>query len=306
MRTGTVNLSYHPPMPHTIRTVAVLGAGTMGAGIAQTAALAGLTTRLFDVDPDALARGLDRAFSQLDEGVRRGKIAADRRDRCRELLTAAAGLPAAAAGADLVIEAVPEIMELKKRTFAEVGRVCPPEAILASNTSSLSITDIASAVPHPERVLGLHFFNPPHIMKLVEIVRGARTSVATLEAARGFVDALGKEPINVRDTPGFATSRLGLALGLEAMRMLEEGVASAEDIDRAMELGYGHPMGPLKVSDLVGLDVRLSIAEILHAGLDGGRFAPPAILREKVRAGKLGRKTGEGFHRWDQDGRKRG
>ena len=282
-----------------ITSVAVLGAGTMGAGIAQAAALAGLATTLHDADAGALQRGIDRACAQMDDGVRRGKLSSDQRDAARQVLAASSDMDAAVKEASLVIEAVPESLDLKRRLFADLDRLCKPEAILATNTSSLSITAIAEATRSPERVVGLHFFNPPHIMKLVEIVRGARTSPNTVEAARSVVAAMGKEAIVVKDSPGFASSRLGIALGLEAMRMVEQDVASAADIDRAMELGYGHPMGPLKVSDLVGLDVRLSIAEILHRGLGGERFAPPGNLRRLVREGKLGKKTGEGFHRWD-------
>ncbi|HZI92783.1 MAG TPA: 3-hydroxyacyl-CoA dehydrogenase family protein [Patescibacteria group bacterium] len=292
-------------MSPTIRKVTVLGAGTMGAGIAQAAALAGFSSVMFDLDPAALQRGHDRAVSQIDDGVRRGKIAADQADRARGNLTSSSDLATAVSGTDLAIEAIPEIMDLKKKVFAELSRVCGASTILASNTSSLSITTIAEAASSPSRVIGLHFFNPPHIMKLVEIVRGELTDDAVLEASRKFVSALGKEAIVVKDSPGFATSRLGLALGLEAMRMLEQGVASAPDIDRAMELGYGHPMGPLKVSDLVGLDVRLSIAEILHRELGADQFRPPDILRRLVGEGRLGKKTGQGFHRWDDTAKKK-
>jgi 3-hydroxybutyryl-CoA dehydrogenase len=292
-------------MSPTIRKVTVLGAGTMGAGIAQAAALAGFSSVMFDLDPAALQRGHDRAVSQIDDGVRRGKIAADQADRARGNLTSSSDLATAVSGTDLAIEAIPEIMDLKKKVFAELSRVCGASTILASNTSSLSITTIAEAASSPSRVIGLHFFNPPHIMKLVEIVRGELTDDAVLEASRKFVSALGKEAIVVKDSPGFATSRLGLALGLEAMRMLEQGVASAPDIDRAMELGYGHPMGPLKVSDLVGLDVRLSIAEILHRELGADQFRPPGILRRLVGEGRLGKKTGQGFHRWDDTAKKK-
>ncbi len=288
-----------------IRSVTVIGAGTMGAGIAQTVALAGIPVWLHDVDGSALDRGLRRTHAQIDEGVARGKVAPERADRARAALQAAPDLPAAAGRSDLVIEAVPELMEVKKRTFAHLGGICGESAILATNTSSLSVTEIASAAAFPARVLGLHFFNPPHIMKLVEIVRAGQTGDAALDRARSFVDTLGKEAIIVRDSPGFATSRLGLALGLEAMRMLEQGVASAADIDRAMELGYGHPMGPLAVSDLVGLDVRLGIAEILHRELGSDQFRPPEILRALVGKGRLGKKSGEGFYRWDESGRKR-
>jgi len=283
-----------------IRTVAVLGAGTMGAGIAQIAGLSGFKALLYDVDAAALQRGLNRALEQIDDGVRRKKITGAQRDAAHESLSGSNDFDAAARQADLVIEAVPERLELKRETFARLGRACRSGTILATNTSSLPVALIASAAPDPSRVVGLHFFNPPHIMKLVEIVNADRTDPAVLETARRFVAAIGKEAIVVRDSPGFATSRLGLALGLEAMRMLEEDVAGAADIDRAMELGYGHPMGPLRVSDLVGLDVRLSIAEILHRELADERFRPPEILRRLVREGKLGRKSGEGFHRWDR------
>ena len=274
----------------------------MGAGIAQVCALAGLRTTLCDVDPQALSRGLERIQQQIEDGVRRGKVTEAARDAARTVLTPQADLEAAARPADLVVEAAPERMELKQEIFARLGAVCRPEAILATNTSSLSIARIASAAPGPERVIGLHFFNPPHIMKLLEVVVAEHTSEATLAAARRLAERLGKTAIVVKDSPGFATSRLGLVLGLEAMRMLEQGVASAEDIDRAMELGYGHPMGPLRVSDLVGLDVRLSIAEILHTEI-GETFRPPAILRRLVQEGKLGRKSGQGFHRWDEPSR---
>ena len=286
-------------MSKPIQTVAVLGAGTMGAGIAQVAAMAGLTTRLYDVDPAALQRGIDRALAQVAEGVRRGKLPAEVGERTKLSLRGASNLKEAVVDADLVIEAAPERMEMKKEIFASLSVLCRESAILASNTSSLSLTEMAAAATHPGRVVGLHFFNPPHIMKLVEIVSAQQTTAATLQLARDFVAVVGREPITVRDSPGFATSRLGLALGLEAMRMVEQGVASAEDIDRAMELGYGHPMGPLRVSDLVGLDVRLAISEILHRELGGEQFRAPVILRRLVRAGKLGKKSGEGFYRWD-------
>jgi 3-hydroxybutyryl-CoA dehydrogenase len=254
---------------------------------------------LHDADPQALARGHERALMQIEDGVRRGKVTPEQRDAARQELSAGSDLRAAAREADLVIEAVPEILDLKKRIFASLGDVASAAALLATNTSSLSITSIAAAASHPERVIGLHFFNPPHIMKLVEIVKAQQTSAETLETARAFVARIGKEAVVVRDSPGFASSRLGIALGLEAMRMVEQEVATAADIDRAMELGYGHPMGPLRVSDLVGLDVRLNIAEVLHRELGGEHFRPPEILRRKVAEGKLGKKTGEGFHRWE-------
>ncbi len=291
-------------MSRRISSVGVIGSGTMGAGIAQVAALAGMTVRLYDADADALGKGIERAFSTIEEGVRRGKVTPGQRDRARAGLTGASDLGAAVAEADLVIEAIPEVMELKQEIFARLEPVCRESANLATNTSSLSIAGIASRLSRPGRIVGLHFFNPPHIMKLVQVVRAASTDESVLQASLGFVSALGKEAIVVRDSPGFATSRLGLALGLEAMRMVEQEVASAQDIDRAMELGYGHPMGPLKVSDLVGLDVRLGIAQILHRALGSEQFRPPEILNRLVSSGKLGKKTGEGFHKWDPPGAK--
>ncbi|HYR30583.1 MAG TPA: 3-hydroxyacyl-CoA dehydrogenase family protein, partial [Gemmatimonadales bacterium] len=199
---------------------------------------------------------------------------------------------------EVVIEAVHEHLGVKQQLFGEMERAAPPDALLATNTSSLSGGDIAAAVQDPGRVVGIHFFNPVHAMKLVEVVTHPRASPAAVERAVAFARALDKEPIVVQDSPGFASSRLGLALGLEAMRMLERGVASAEDIDKAMELGYNHPMGPLKLTDLVGLDVRLAIAEYLHQRLQEPQFEPPQILRDKVAKGELGKKTGKGFYSW--------
>jgi 3-hydroxybutyryl-CoA dehydrogenase len=192
-------------------------------------------------------------------------------------------------------------MDLKRAALGEVERVAARDFVFATNTSSLSITEIARAAGRPERVVGMHFFNPVHIMRLVEIVVGAQTSDETVEAARAVGRRMKKEPITVRDVPGFASSRLGVALGLEAMRMLEEEVASAKDIDTAMQLGYNHPMGPLRLTDLVGLDVRLSIAEYLHRTLGSETFRPPEILRRMVADGRLGKKSGEGFYNWNDE-----
>ena len=271
----------------------------MGAGIAQAIAVAGVPVRLQDISVEALDKGLERSFSRIDKGVEKGKVTPEQRDRAREIMTIESARTRAVAGADLVIEAIPEILDLKRETLAEIAPHCSPHTILASNTSSLSIGAIAEAAPDPARVIGLHFFNPPHIMKLVEIVTSDKTSEEVLQASRGFVETLGKVAIVVKDSPGFATSRLGLVIGLEAMRMFEQGVASAGDIDKAMKLGYGHPMGPLELSDLVGLDVRLKIAEILHRKLKAEHFRPPEILKRLVKEGKLGKKTGKGFHSWD-------
>ncbi len=279
------------------KKVAVLGAGTMGHGIAQVAAQSGFVTVLFDVDAGALARGVEKIKENLAGGVAKGKVTEEEKWAALGRVKPSTDLVAAADGALLVVEAIPERMELKASVFETLGQAAPPDAILATNTSSLSVTEIAAKAAGPHRVVGMHFFNPPHVVKLLEIVRAEQTSEETVRRARELGEAMGREMIVVADSPGFATSRLGLVIGLEAMRMLEAGVASAADIDRAMELGYRHPMGPLRLTDLVGLDVRLSIAEYLHREI-GEQFRPPAILRKLVRAGHLGKKTGRGFYEW--------
>jgi 3-hydroxybutyryl-CoA dehydrogenase len=284
-----------------IRTVAVLGAGTMGHGIAHVAALAGCAATLYDVDPEAAARAVGKVRANLDKGVELGKLDAAARDAAAARLRAAVGLQDACADADCVVEAVPESLELKSRLFAAVDKIAPA-ALLATNTSSLSVLAIAKAVADPTRVVGMHFFNPVHLMKLCEVVRHPGTDPSALATAVALAERWGKTPITVNDSPGFASSRLGLVIGLEAIRMVEAGVASAADIDTAMKLGYGHPMGPLELTDLVGLDVRLGIAEYL-SGEIGAAFTPPALLRRMVAEGKLGKKSGEGFYRW-VDGKK--
>ncbi len=276
----------------------VIGAGVMGHGIAQVAAMAGYDTILTDMDEEVLDRGLAQVRANLDKGVDRGKVTVEQREAALSGLSGATSLEDVVGDASVVVEAVPEVLELKCAIFETLDRLAPADAILGSNTSSLSITAIAAATQHPERVIGLHFFNPVHIVKLLEIVTALQTSEETLSRARAIGEALEREMIVVRDSPGFATSRLGLVLGLEAIRMLESGVASAEDIDRAMELGYRHPMGPLRLTDLVGLDTRLKIAEALHRELGGEQFRPPPLLRQMVRAGKLGKKSGQGFYSW--------
>ncbi len=278
--------------------VAVIGAGTMGRGIAQVAAMAGHETVLCDVDAGQLERGLAGIEATLDKGVRLGKVAEESRDGALARLRGTGRLGKAAEGADLVIEAVPEVMALKKRVFAEAEAVVGKRAILATNTSSLSVTGMGAGLERPGRFVGLHFFNPVHIMALVEIVRGQRTDIRTLNSSLKFVLDLGKEPILVNDSPGFASSRLGIVLGLEAIRMVEAGVASPEDIDKAMVLGYRHPMGPLRLTDLVGLDVRLGIARYLHESLGSEAFRPPALLERMVAEGRLGKKSGRGFYKW--------
>ncbi len=280
-----------------IRAAAVLGAGTMGHGIAQVLAQADVRTRLYDVSPEAVERGLAAVRANLDKGVTKGKLGPEARDSALACLSGATDLTEALSGAQAVVEAVPEDLALKRRIFADLGRRLDARVLLATNTSSLPITRIAEACAHPERVVGMHFFNPVHIMKLVEVVRAEQTSEESARAALALSRRMGKEPIDVRDSPGFASSRLGLAIGLEAMRMLEQGVATAEDLDKAMVLGYGFPMGPLRLTDLVGLDVRLAIAEHLEREL-GPRFAPPQILRDKVGRGELGQKSGRGFYDW--------
>ena len=278
--------------------VTVIGAGTMGHGIAYVAAVAGCEVRLTDARRAALPEALDKIEALLVSGVKRGKLAADDHAAVRKRIRAEPQIRAAVSDADIVIEAVVEDLAIKQRLFAEIERAAPPGALLASNTSSLSIGQIAATMTQPARLVGMHFFNPVHVMKLVEVVTHGRDSGPAAERAVEFARRLGKEPIVVRDSPGFASSRLGVVLGLEAMRMLEQGVASAEDIDKAMELGYNHPMGPLKLTDQVGLDVRLAIAEYLYATLGKPQYEPPKILREKVKKGELGRKTGKGFYTW--------
>lgn len=283
-----------------IERVGVVGAGTMGSGIAQVAAMGGCEVTLYDADADRTRGALERIRETLDKGVSKGKVDTAVRDGALERLRGARYKLEAVEAADLVIEAVPEKMELKKQLFRELSNLAPANAIVATNTSSLSVTEIASATANPAAVVGLHFFNPVHIMRLLEVVRGKLTSESTVQASVAFAEQIGKDPIVVTDTPGFASSRLGVVLGLEAMRMLEEGVASAQDIDRAMELGYNHPMGPLKLTDLVGLDVRLGISQYLHEKLGEPQYAPPEILKRMVSDGHLGKKSGKGFYDWDE------
>ena len=282
-----------------VSTVAVLGAGTMGHGIAGQAARCGYAVRLFDIDQGAVDRGLAGIARVYAKGVARGKVTDAEVTAANARLSGTTDLAAAVADADLVVEAAPEKMALKRSIFADLERLAPAHAVLGTNTSSLPITEIASAISTPERVVGTHFFNPVAVMPLLELVRGEYTSDDTVATVRAFGEKLLKTCIVVIDSPGFATSRLGIALGNEAMRMFEEGVASAEDIDRAMVLGYRHPIGPLALTDLVGLDVRLAISEHLHRELGSDTFRPPKILRRMVRAGKLGKKSGQGFYSYD-------
>lgn len=270
----------------------------MGHGIAQVAARAGHDVVLNDVDEERIDAGLADVEANLDGGVERDKLTAEERAATLDRLSGETDVPTAVSDAGLVVEAVPERMELKQDVFEQVEAATADDTVLGTNTSSLSVTELASVLDRPRRMVGLHFFNPPHLMPLVEVVVAEQTDTATETTAVEFVEDIDREPVVVRDTAGFASSRLGVALGLEAVRMVESGVASVEDIDTAMREGYNHPMGPLALTDLVGLDVRLDIAEYLREEL-GERFRPPQLLKRKVRAGKLGKKSGEGFYVWE-------
>jgi len=278
----------------------VLGAGTMGHGIAQVAAAAGYEVVMRDIDDAAIKRGMDAIERNLAKGVQLGKVSEGERADTLQRIHATTDV-AAIANSELVIEAAPENLGLKQKLLRETEALVSAECVIATNTSSLSITEIAKASLRSANVAGMHFFNPVHIMRLVEIVVGQQTSDETTETVREVARRMKKDPIVVRDVPGFASSRLGVTLGLEAMRMVEQGVASARDIDTAMELGYNHPVGPLKLTDMVGLDVRLSIAEYLHGALKSEAFRPPEILRRMVSEGKLGKKSGEGFYKWESN-----
>jgi len=272
----------------------------MGHGIAQVAAAAGYRVILRDLDQQVLARGVEAIDCNLKKGIQLGKLTEAERDSTLQHIRGTTHLEEASS-ADLIIEAIPERLEWKQQLLRELDSLTERPYFFATNTSSLSITEIAQASRRPEQVIGMHFFNPVHLMRLVEVVIGKATNEETKEGVLHVVRKLRKEPIVVQDVPGFASSRLGVALGLEAMRMFEQGVASAEDIDTAMELGYNHPMGPLKLTDLVGLDVRLNIAKYLYVELKTETFRPPEVLERLVSEGKLGKKTGQGFYCWTGD-----
>ena len=277
--------------------VAVVGGGTMGVGIAYVAALAGGTVVVVEPD-DSRALALNRTIqSAIASAITRGKLDEPRGVALAASITRAAGVEDIPEGFPVVVETIPERLELKLEVLGRIAGRRPQ--LVATNTSALSIDRLAAALPEPDKFLGMHFFNPVWSIRLVELVVGDQTSVETLERARRFVTWLGKESLTVRDIPGFATSRLDLIASLEAMRMLESGVASAEDIDRAAVLAYRHPVGPLRLSDIVGLDVRLDIARALEAA-HGPRFSPPAILIDMVKQGRLGAKSGRGFFEWPQ------
>ena len=281
-----------------IEKVAVIGAGTMGAGIAQVCAQSGWNTVLYDAFPVGLEKGMQRIDAFWDKGIARGKTTEKQKQEWSENLRAESNLEHAVRDCDLIIEAVPEILELKQKIFQEVEQYASENAVFATNTSSLSIGKIASVINHPERLIGMHFFNPVPIMKLLELVKHERTSEETVHFAKEVGSAMQKTTILVNDIPGFATSRLGVVLGNEAIRMLADGVASAKDIDTAMVLGYKHPMGPLALTDLVGLDVRRDILKNLQESFDDDSYAPHPLLDKLVAEKRLGKKTGMGIYDW--------
>lgn len=282
--------------------IAVIGAGTMGAGIAAAAAAGGVDVALWDADPSGLERGLARARADLDGAVARGRMDAAQAEAAVARLRPARSLAAAAEGVDAVIEAIAEDMDAKRALFSELDRLAP-SALLASNTSALSVTEIMAALADPGRGLGMHFFNPVRAMRLCELVLGVQTSPGTVARAEALAQAMGKQTVRVADVAGFATSRINAVIGNEAFFMLMEGVADAEDIDTAVRLGLNHPMGPLEMADLVGLDVRLAVLGELRRSL-GEKYRPAPLMERLVKAGRLGRKTGQGVYRYDSDGRR--
>lgn len=288
-------------MENQISTIAVLGAGTMGRGIAHVSAQAGYQTHLYDTSAEALKKAEGSIHKNLAKGVELKKVDPEVAERARQALSLYDNLLDAVERADLIIESVPESINLKIETFRGVALHAPEHALFASNTSALSITEMAAATGRPERFAGMHFFNPVHVMKLIELIRGLETSQETIDALRAVGERMGKEIVVVNEAPGFVTSRINALIGNEAFRMLQEGVASAEDIDKALKLGLNHPMGPFEMVDLVGLDVRLSILEFLHRSL-GEAYRPSQILVQHVRAGRLGRKVGRGVYTYNENG----
>jgi 3-hydroxybutyryl-CoA dehydrogenase len=278
-----------------MKTIAVIGAGTMGRGIAYVAALGGYETVLEDVSAEMLERSLDWVALSLDEGVARGKVEPQMRDSVLGRISTASSVEDACSEADLIIEAVPEDIRMKIDLFAAFDKFAKPSAFFASNTTSLSITEMAAITSRPDRCIGMHFFNPVPKMKLIEMVRAMETSEETIAACREVGKRMGKEVVLIRESPGFITSRVNAIIGNEAFAMLEAGTASAEDIDKALKLGLNHPMGPFELVDLVGLDVRLKSMEYLHQTL-GEKYRPNPLLRQYVKAGRLGRKTGRGVY----------
>ncbi|HPT70479.1 MAG TPA: 3-hydroxybutyryl-CoA dehydrogenase [Syntrophomonas sp.] len=274
--------------------IMVLGAGTMGAGIVQNAAQAGFEVIMRDIKQELVDKGIAGIAKLLGKNVEKGKMASEEKDAIMGRISGTVDM-AAASDCDLVIEAAVEIMEIKKSIFRELDSICKPECILASNTSALSITEIAAATGRADRIIGMHFFNPVPAMKLVELIRGASTSQATFDKIRDMAVQMGKAPVEINEAPGFVVNRLLIPMLNEAMYALMEGVANAEDIDTSMKYGAGHPMGPLALADMIGLDICLKIMETLHKEFGDSKYRPCPLLIKMVRAGKLGRKTGEGF-----------
>ena len=282
----------------SIQTVAVIGAGTMGAGIAQVCAQAGWKTNLFDAYPEGLERGMNAIDAFWDKGIARGKTTPEQKEEWASNLHSFSDMRDAVRDADMVIEAVPEVLQIKAKVFHVLGVETKKDCILGTNTSSLSIADIAAASGRPDKVIGMHFFNPVPIMTLLELVKHDLCSEETIALAKSAGEAMGKTTILVKDVPGFATSRLGVVLGNEAIKMLADGVASASDIDTAMQLGYRHPMGPLALSDLVGLEVRRDILLNLAQSFNDDAYLPHPLLEALVAEGNLGKKTGKGIFDW--------
>lgn len=278
-----------------VQKVAVIGAGTMGRGIAHVCALGGYQVNMQDVSADLLEKSVNIIGANLLKGVERGKLTPEVKDAALARISCVTELQEAVKDVDLVIEAVPEIMELKLETFSKLDRFCPSDTILATNTSTMSITEIASATKRPQKVIGLHFFNPVHMMKLVEIICALETSEETYEISSAVCQQIGKETVKINEFPGFVTSRINCLIGNEAFLMLQEGVGTPEDIDKAIKLGLNHPMGPFELVDLVGLDVRLKNLQYLHETL-GEKYKPATLMVKYVKAGRLGRKVGKGVY----------
>ena len=282
-----------------MQTIFIVGAGTMGSGIAQVAAQSGFSVRLYDISTQQLERARATISANLDRLVKKEKLTAADKDATLARIATATQLDGVAS-ADLVIEAASENEALKLELFAKLDALAKPDAILASNTSSISITKIAAATKHPSRVIGMHFFNPVPVMALIELIRGLQTSDETYQKAEAIAKALGKTPVAVKNSPGFVVNRLLCPMINEAIFALQEGLASAEGIDEAMKLGCNHPIGPLALADLIGLDVELAVMQVLYEGFKDPKFRPAPLLVEMVEAGRLGRKTGEGFYRYDR------
>ena len=281
-----------------IKTIGIIGAGQMGSGIAQTAAVSGYSVLLYDAFPGVAEKAAGKIAASLDKQVAKGKMEQAARDAAVAAIQTVDSLEAAASSADLVVEAAIEKVELKKEIFATLDKVAAPDTILASNTSSISLTEIASATKRPEQVIGMHFFNPAPVMKLLEVVKGYLTSQETIDAAVAVGTKMGKVPVLAQDKAGFIVNRILDPMLNEAIFLLEEGVGTAEDIDNGMKFGCNHPMGPLALTDLIGLDVLLAVMEMLYHEYGDSKYRPAPLLRKMVRAGKLGRKTGEGFFKY--------